>query len=113
MLPLRSLRRAPARLWSAATQRAYSTPLKESPAGPPATKEASAAAAAKPQDAGAPAETPADAAAEMRVMQAPNRAGTWTRSQQAREKAMTGPRFEQMVIEDQVRQRCDAPRPID
>ncbi len=98
MLPLRALRRAPARLWSASTQRAYSTSLKESPA----TKEASAASTS-PQDAGALAETPADAAAEMRAMQAPNRPGTWTRSQQARETAMTGPRFEQMVIEDQVR----------
>ncbi|KAG9603245.1 hypothetical protein KCU97_g1616, partial [Aureobasidium melanogenum] len=34
---------------------------------------------------------------ERRVMQAPNREGVWSRSQQAREKAMVGPRFEQMI----------------
>jgi NADH dehydrogenase (ubiquinone) Fe-S protein 6 len=40
---------------------------------------------------------------EQRVMQAPNRASTWSRSQQPRSKAMVGPRFEQTVLEDQVR----------
>lgn len=39
---------------------------------------------------------------ERRVMQAPNREGVWSRSQQAREKAMVGPRFEQMIMYDQV-----------
>jgi NADH dehydrogenase (ubiquinone) Fe-S protein 6 len=43
-----------------------------------------------------------DEAMEMRVMQAPNRKGVWSRSQQPRELAMTGPRFEQMIMEDQV-----------
>lgn len=38
-----------------------------------------------------------------RVMQAPNRATVWSRSQQPREKAMVGPRFEQTIMEDQVR----------
>lgn len=38
-----------------------------------------------------------------RVMQAPNRKEVWSRSQQAREKAMVGPRFEQMMMFDQVR----------
>jgi hypothetical protein len=38
-----------------------------------------------------------------RTMQAPNREGVWSRSQQAREKAMVGPRFEQMIMYDQVR----------
>ena len=37
-----------------------------------------------------------------RVMQAPNRAGVWSRSQQPREVAMSGPRFEQTVMEYQV-----------
>lgn len=37
-----------------------------------------------------------------RVMQAPNREGVWSRSQQARSKAMVGPRFEQTIMEDQV-----------
>ncbi|KAG9692055.1 NADH-ubiquinone oxidoreductase, partial [Aureobasidium melanogenum] len=40
---------------------------------------------------------------ERRVMQAPNRKGVWSRSQQAREKAMVGPRFEQMIMYDQPR----------
>lgn len=38
---------------------------------------------------------------KMRVMQAPNRAGIWSRSQQPRGKAMVGPRFEQTIMEDQ------------
>lgn len=45
---------------------------------------------------------------ELRVTQAPNRQGPnrkaiWSRSQQPREIAMTGPRFEQTIFEDQVR----------
>lgn len=39
---------------------------------------------------------------EMRQMQAPNREGTWSRSQQPRAKAMVGPRFESMIMRDQV-----------
>lgn len=37
-----------------------------------------------------------------RVMQAPNRATVWSRSQQERSKAMVGPRFEQTIMEEQV-----------
>ena len=37
-----------------------------------------------------------------RQMQAPNRAGVWSRSQQPREKAMVGPRFEQTIMDFQV-----------
>lgn len=40
---------------------------------------------------------------QKRVMQAPNRADVWSRSQQPRSKAMVGPRFEQSIMEDQVR----------
>ncbi|PLB52130.1 hypothetical protein P170DRAFT_402027 [Aspergillus steynii IBT 23096] len=36
-----------------------------------------------------------------RQVQAPNRARTWAASQQPREKAMTGPRFEQTIMEMQ------------
>ena len=39
---------------------------------------------------------------EKRVLQAPNRATVWSRSQNPREKAMVGPRFEQTLMEDQV-----------
>ena len=38
-----------------------------------------------------------------RVMQAPNRNEPWSRSQQPRERAMSGPRFEQTIMEYQVR----------
>lgn len=41
-----------------------------------------------------------------RVMQAPNRKETWSRSQQPRERAMSGPRFEQTIMEYQVRFIC-------
>lgn len=41
----------------------------------------------------------------IRSMQAPNRATTWASSQQPREKAMVGPRFEQTIMESQVRIR--------
>ena len=37
-----------------------------------------------------------------RQLQAPNRASTWAKSQQPREVAMTGPRFEQTIMELQV-----------
>ncbi|CAI7572017.1 hypothetical protein PCG10_006439 [Penicillium crustosum] len=37
----------------------------------------------------------------IRSMQAPNRATTWAASQQPREKAMVGPRFEQTIMETQ------------
>jgi NADH dehydrogenase (ubiquinone) Fe-S protein 6 len=39
-----------------------------------------------------------------RQLQAPNRATLWSRSQQPRDRAMTGPRFEQTIIELQVGQ---------
>ena len=47
-------------------------------------------------------ETPAEGE-RRREMQAPNRKEVWSRSQQPRERAMTGPRFEQTIMEYQVR----------
>jgi hypothetical protein len=41
-------------------------------------------------------------AEKLRVMQEPNRATTWSRSQKPRGLAMTGPRFEQTIVELQV-----------
>ncbi|KAL1899441.1 hypothetical protein Sste5346_002838 [Sporothrix stenoceras] len=58
--------------------------------GQDASTAASAQTDLTPQstnDAGAPTTTD--------LQQAPNRSGVWTRNQQPREKAMTGPRFEQ------------------
>jgi len=42
---------------------------------------------------------------ERRVMQAPNRREVWSKSQNPREKAMAGPRFEQTIMQDQVREQ--------
>jgi len=42
-------------------------------------------------------------AERMRTQQAPNYKGIWSRSQQPREIAMSGPRFEQSIMEDQPR----------
>ncbi len=42
------------------------------------------------------------APADGELQQAPNRAGVWTRNQQPRSKAMTGPRFEQTDFSVQV-----------
>jgi len=44
----------------------------------------------------------AEDAEKLRVMQAPNRPGVWSRSQNPRAKAMSGPRFEQTIMEYQV-----------
>ena len=41
-------------------------------------------------------------AEQLRTLQSPNRKSIWSRSQQPREKAMSGPRFEQTILEDQV-----------
>ncbi len=43
-----------------------------------------------------------DEGEERRKLQAPNRKDVWSRSQQPRERAMTGPRFEQTIMEKQV-----------
>lgn len=42
-------------------------------------------------------------AEKLRVQQAPNRIGVWSRSQNPRSQAMSGPRFEQTIMEVQVR----------
>ena len=47
-----------------------------------------------------------------RVMQAPNRLDPWSRSQQPRERAMSGPRFEQTIMEYQVRFSKDTSRTL-
>jgi NADH dehydrogenase (ubiquinone) Fe-S protein 6 len=43
-----------------------------------------------------------EVAERIRSMQAPNRATTWASSQQPREQAMVGPRFEQTIMQAQV-----------
>ena len=44
----------------------------------------------------------AERAEELRVEQAPNRKGIWSKSQNPRGRAMSGPRFEQTIMELQV-----------
>ena len=50
----------------------------------------------------APLKEEPEAGERSRHLQAPNRANTWAASQAPREKAMTGPRFEQTIMEYQV-----------
>lgn len=50
-----------------------------------------------------PANDPVPEAEHKRQMQAPNRQTPWSRSQRPRELGMVGPRFEQTIIEHQVR----------
>lgn len=50
----------------------------------------------------APLQENAADAEKLRVSQAPNRAAVWSRSQNPRAKAMSGPRFEQTIMELQV-----------
>ncbi|RQM06082.1 hypothetical protein DH86_00002401 [Scytalidium sp. 3C] len=42
-----------------------------------------------------------DEGEKFRLMQEPNRAGTWSRNQQPRAVAMSGPRFEQTIMQAQ------------
>ena len=48
---------------------------------------------------------------KQRVTQAPNRATPWSRSQQPRERAMSGPRIEQTIMKYQVRMHTDHQNP--
>lgn len=50
----------------------------------------------------APLQEQPEESEKQRQMQAPNRSEPWSRSQQPRERAMSGPRFEQTIMEFQV-----------
>lgn len=50
----------------------------------------------------APLQESVQDAEKRRELQAPNRSGVWSRSQMPRELAMSGPRFEQTIMETQV-----------
>jgi hypothetical protein len=107
MISLRPFRRA---LTGNLIRRGYSTHLKEVPASDPPKPVTPASNISKTN------ETPTSSmgshgqalveseaeAKEMRAMQAPNRKEIWSRSQKPREQAMVGPRFEQMILQDQV-----------
>lgn len=94
--------------------RTYSASVNQVPANDPAPKEpkqnVSATNAAPTSSEGSfdkVLQESVETGEELRVMQAPNRQapnnkGIWSRSQQPRAVAMTGPRFEQTIMEDQV-----------
>ena len=73
---------------------------------PPKPKPNVSATNATPADAfgswDAPLQEEPEVGERNRQLQAPNRANTWAASQQPRERAMTGPRFEQTIMELQV-----------
>lgn len=95
--------------------RAYSTSVNQVPANDPSPKppkpNVSATNAAPTSSEGSfdqALQESVEKGEELRVMQAPNRQAPnkkriWSRNQQPREVAMTGPRFEQTIMEDQVR----------
>jgi len=94
--------------------RAYSTSTEQVPANdpnPPKIVQNVSATNAVPTSAegiqDAALQESVEKGEELRIMQAPNRQspnrkGIWSRSQQPREVAMTGPRFEQTIFADQV-----------
>lgn len=73
---------------------------------PPAPKPNTSATNATPVDAmgswDAPLQEEPEVGERNRHLQSPNRASTWSPSQAPRERAMTGPRFEQTIMELQV-----------
>ena len=79
------------------------TPRKETPNASKTNETAVTASGA--QDSSLQ-ETAADAE-KKRQLQAPNRAEIWSRSQMPRERAMSGPRFEQTIMELQVSRTGD------
>ncbi|KAF2663286.1 hypothetical protein BT63DRAFT_123766 [Microthyrium microscopicum] len=107
MLALRALRRSPAYL-NRTIAPTYSTHAKEvttndpTPATPATNVSKTNATPTSVMGAhdGMVVESVSEAE-EMRSMQAPNRQGTWSNNQKPREKAMVGPRFEQMIMKDQ------------
>ncbi|WPH03918.1 NADH-ubiquinone oxidoreductase [Acrodontium crateriforme] len=105
MLPRSSRRLLPvlARQQPASTTflaRSYSVlPTEKTPVSPVSSTNALPTSSAGSHDR-ALQENPEDGEA-LRVQQSPNRATTWSRNQQPRDKAMVGPRFEQTIIKDQ------------
>ncbi|KAF2718947.1 hypothetical protein K431DRAFT_229692 [Polychaeton citri CBS 116435] len=113
MLPRTTRRLLPAinRNSAVALARAYSTPTDNpvpandpNPKAPAQTVSATNALPTSKEGSGSGylQETVEEAEA-IRSMQAPNRKDIWSRSQQPREKAMVGPRFEQTIMADQPR----------
>ena len=71
----------------------------------PNVSESNATPVQDPSAFNVPLQESPEAAEKVRRLQAPNRATTWASNQQPREVAMTGPRFEQTIMELQVGSR--------
>ena len=93
------------RLYSVTPSAPGNSPTNTSP--PPAPVQNVSDSNALPTSAEGARDTPLQETPEegegQRQLQAPNRAAVWSRSQQPREKAMVGPRFEQTIMQHQVR----------
>jgi len=100
LLPLRF----PPRLYSTASRHSDRVPTNDP--NPPAPVQNVSETNAVPTSTGgardAPLQEMPEDAERQRTMQAPNRKEVWSRSQQPRELAMSGPRFEQTIMEYQV-----------
>lgn len=68
----------------------------------PNVSASNAAPMENPSSSEGPLQESPEAGERSRQLQAPNRASTWAGSQQPREYGMTGPRFEQTIMEFQV-----------
>ena len=106
MLPRLTPHVLPPRLYSTSDRASDRVPTNDpSPPKPVQNVSDSNAVPISPQglrDSDRPLQELPEASERQRVMQAPNREGPWSRSQQPRERAMSGPRFEQTIMEYQV-----------
>ena len=106
MLPRLGPRVLPLRLYSTSERISDRVPTNDpSPPKPVPNVSDSNAVPISPQglrDSGRPLQEMPEDSERQRVMQAPNREGPWSRSQQPRERAMSGPRFEQTIMDYQV-----------
>ena len=106
LLPRRTILRLPQRPYSTADR--TSDRVATNDAKPPAPVQNVSDSNAMPispqglRDSDKPLQEMPEDSERQRVMQAPNRGKPWSRSQQPRERAMSGPRFEQTIMEYQV-----------
>ena len=106
IFPRLHLRPLPLRLYSTSDRTSDRVPTNDpSPPKPVQNVSDSNSVPISPQglrDSDRPLQEMPEDSERQRVMQAPNREGVWSRSQQPRERAMSGPRFEQTIMEYQV-----------
>lgn len=107
ILPRLDIRLLPLRPYSTSDRTSDRVPTNDpSPPKPVQNVSDSNAVPISPQglrDSDRPLQEMPEDSERQRVMQAPNRKEVWSRSQQPRARAMSGPRFEQTIMEYQVR----------